>query len=303
LGQIGVKPLLAGLALLLCASAAPHSQPQPQPPVWTIADSDTKITLFATVHALPAGLDWLSPAAAERLQAADALILETVIPEDRTALARTVARLGTSQTLPPLAERLPPETLKALSAAANSLGVPLASFETMHPWLIAISIGEAMLSGLGISSANGVEPALMMRTRAPIQGLETAEEQLGFFAALSLADQHAMLESTLAEQDTAKSDIARLITFWQQGKVDAIAAEFAGEAAATPALREALLAARNRRWADQLKARMAKPGKVFVAVGAAHFGGKDGLLAELAARGFKPVQNPAPKLAFSPTLP
>lgn len=301
MGQIGVKPLLAALALLLCASAAP--QPQPQPPVWTIADSDTEITLFATVHALPAGLDWLSPDAARRLQAADALILETVIPEDRMALARTVARLGTSEALPPLAERLPLKTLKSLSAAANSLGVPLASFETMHPWLIAISIGEAMLSGLGISSANGVEPALMMRTRGPIQGLETAEEQLGFFAALPEEDQHAMLESTLAEQETAQSDIARLITFWQQGKVDAIAAEFAGEAAATPALREALLAARNRRWADQLTARMAQPGSFFVAVGAAHFGGKDGLLAELAARGFEPVQNPAPKLAFSPTLP
>jgi hypothetical protein len=294
-----VKPLLAALALFLCASAAPR----PQPPVWTIADTDTEITLFATVHALPEGLDWLSPDAAQRLQAADTLILETVIPDDRLAFARTLARLGTSTALPPLAERLPPETLAALDAAASSLGVPLVSFETMQPWLIAITIGEATLSSLGISAANGVEPALLARATGRPEGLETAEEQLGLFAALSTADQLAMLDTTLAERDTAKTDIARLITFWQQGEVEAIAAEFAAEASATPALQEALLAGRNRRWAAQLQARMAEPGKVFVAVGAAHFGGKDGLLAELAARGFKPVQKPAPKLAFSAPVP
>lgn len=299
MGQVCVKALLAALALLLCASAAPFSQP----PVWTIADADTEITLFATVHALPQGLDWLSPDAARRLRAADTLILETIIPEDRLAFANTLARLGTSAALPPLAQRLPPETLAALGAAATSIGMPLANFETMQPWLIAITIGEATLSSLGISAANGVEPALLVLTRGRAEGLETAEQQLGLFASLSPADQLAMLDTTLAERETAKADIARLITFWQQGKVEAIAAEFSAEAGATPALREALLAGRNRRWAEQLQARMAKPGKIFVAVGAAHFGGEDGLLAELAARGFKPVQKPAPKLAFLPALP
>lgn len=299
MGQAGVKLLLASLALLLCACAAPFSQP----PVWTIADEDTEITLFATVHALPEGLDWLSPDAARRLQAADVLILETVIPEDRMAFASTLARPGTSPSLPPLAERLPPETFNALSAATESIGIPLANFETMQPWLIAITIGEATLSSLGISSGNGVEPALLARKGGRAEGLETPEQQLGFFAALSTTDQIAMLDSTLAEQATAKADVARLITFWQRGNVEAIAAEFAGEAAATPALREALLAGRNRRWAAQLQARMAKPGRFFVAVGAAHFGGKDGLLAALAARGLKPSQKPASKLAFSAPLP
>lgn len=294
-----MKFFLAVLALLFGLGAAPA----PQPPVWVIADEDTEITLFATVHALPPGLDWLSPEAARRLQSADTLVLETLIPDDRAAFAATLQRLGTSAALPPLAERLPDDLLSRLQASAAALGLPLALFETMHPWLIAVSIGEATLASVGVVSANGVEPALLARSSAPREGLETPEQQLGYFANLSVEDQLAMLESTLEEVAGAREDIDRLIGLWQRGEVDAIAAEFAGEANASPALHEALLAGRNRRWAEQLDARMARPGRIFVAVGAAHFGGEDGLLSELAARGWPAREIAAPALAFSPALP
>lgn len=285
------KPLIAALALLGCASASPPTVAL-QPPVWIIADNDTEITLFATVHALPEAIDWLSPDAARRLAAADTLILETIIPEDRMAFAQMLMRLGTNASLPPLAQRLPPSTLAALTSATDKLGVPLTSFETMQPWLIAITIGEAMLGKIGIASTHGVEPALLARAPAKVEGLETPEQQLGFFASLSQSDQIAMLDTTLSQGATASEDVARLVSLWQSGEVDAIAAEFATEASATPALHEALLAARNRRWAEQLTARMARPGKAFVAVGAAHLGGPDGLLAELKARGLVATRKP-----------
>lgn len=292
MGQISVKPLIIALTLLGCTSATPGPQAvAPQPPVWVIADGDTEITLFATVHALPEGLDWLSPEAARRLAAADTLILETIIPEDRMAFSQMLMQLGTSATLPPLVQRLPPDTLTALRSATEQLGVPISSFEAVQPWLIAITVGEALLGKIGIASTNGVEPALLARAPAKVEGFETPEQQIGFFANLSQADQIAMLDTTLAEAETAKADVTRLISLWQRGEVDAIAEEFAAEASATPALREALLAARNRRWADQLKERMAQPGKVFVAVGAAHFGGPDGLLALLEAHSLAASSN------------
>jgi hypothetical protein len=304
-----VKRWLAGLALLLCIGAGPPpsqkppTKPPTKPPVWVIADEDTEIVLFATVHALPGGVDWLSPEAARRLDAADMLILEALIPNDRTAFVSTLMRLGTSPALLPLAERLPVTTMAKLRTVAASLGLPLAAFETMHPWFIAITIGEATLSSIGISPANGVEPALLARGPKARKGLETPEQQLGYFAGLPQADQLAMLDATLEDQTNAAEDVGHLIALWQRGAIDEIADEYAAEARATPALHEALLAGRNRRWAEQLAARMAQPGKVFVAVGAAHFGGADGLLAEMAARGWPATQNPPRALAFSPALP
>jgi uncharacterized protein len=52
----------------------------------------------------------------------------------------------------------------------------------------------------------------------------------------------------------------------------------------TPELSKVLLADRNARWAEWIEARMAKPGTVFIAVGAGHLAGNDSVKAMLAQR-------------------
>jgi uncharacterized protein YbaP (TraB family) len=56
---------------------------------------------------------------------------------------------------------------------------------------------------------------------------------------------------------------------------------------ADPALRETLLVERNRRWAEQVAAMLKRGERPFVAVGAAHVAGVDGLPEMLAAKGFE----------------
>jgi hypothetical protein len=52
-----------------------------------------------------------------------------------------------------------------------------------------------------------------------------------------------------------------------------------------PRLAAALLHPRNRAWADWIAARLATPGRVFVAVGAGHLAGPHSVQAMLAERG------------------
>ncbi|GGI69261.1 hypothetical protein GCM10007973_02980 [Polymorphobacter multimanifer] len=300
-----IRLLLALLLLLAAPISAQPAVPPParaQPPVWVIRDADTELTLFATVHALPAGVDWFSPEAQRRFDAAGRLIVETKLPDDRFALAPIIEQLGIDANLPPLKERLDAATYATLAKTAAELRIPMPALDRMRPWLVSITLGEAVLTRAGVSAGAGVEVALLARAAKqdkPLVALESAQEQLGFFAGLPEADQKAMLTSTLTDIPEARAEVAAMVALWQKGDMDGIARDFASEAKASPKLHEVLLAGRNRRWAHFLVSEMARPGKSFLAVGAGHFGGPDGLLALLAARGFPaqrlPLPTPPPK--------
>ncbi len=290
--------LLGFVALLLGAPAAAA------PGLWVARDADTEITLFGTIHALPATEKWLDARIATRLDAADSLVLETVIPDDQGAFATLVSRIGMSDQLKPLAARLPAAQAKRLPAAAASLGLPLPMLDRMATWLAAISISEASTAKLGISAQDGVEPALTKRAKLhakPIIGLETPEQQLNYLANLPAADQMAMLVATIDDLPDARTETDALMAAWRAGDIDRIAADFAAEAKASPLLTKTLLTDRNRRWADWIAGLMRRPGQVFVAVGAGHMGGPDGLVAMLRARGLK--VEPVPDLKGSPAAP
>ncbi len=280
------------LALFPAAVAAHVSSPSDssKPPAWVIRDADTEITLFATIHALPAGTDWLAPSVAARLDAADMIVLEALVPEDLRAFGAVIQRLGVNPALPPLAQRIAPQAAARLPAAAAAAGVSTKALDTMQPWLAAVTLSEATLASIGISAENGVEPMLTARARAaakPLVQLETPEQQIGFFASLSQPDQRAMLETTLADIGDAREDVGRLVMLWKQGDVDTIHAQFAREARASRNLMQILLIDRNRRWTDWIANAMKRPGRLFIAVGAGHFGGPQGLLALLNAKGLK----------------
>lgn len=272
-------------ALLALLSATPALA---KPAMWVVRDADTQITLYGTVHALPPGIDWLSPAAAARFDAAGSLVLEAIIPEDRFAIAPIVAQLGIRPGLKPLAARVPAAVAVRIGPAAAQAGVPLMVLDRMKTWLAAVTLDQAALEREGVVTSKGVEPALTERARGenkPVVGLETVEQQLRYFDALPDADQTALLVATLDEAGQAKGEAARLVALWQAGDVDTIARDFGKEARASPTLNRVLLVERNARWTDWIAGVMRQPGKVFVAVGAGHFGGADGLIARLKARG------------------
>ncbi len=281
--------ILGLLALLVALPAAAA------PALYVIRDADTEVTLFGSVHALPKGETWASPRVLDRFDAADTLVLEVVMPEDPLTLAPVVQRLGFRPGGKTLAQRLAPEYAGKLGPAAAGAGVPLAALDQMATWLAAVTLSEATFSAMGLTPADGVEPALTARAKAakkPAIGLETPEQQLGFLAGLPEADQVKMLEATLDDAAAAKQETEKLIAAWRAGDVEAIARDFARETKASPVLQATLLTNRNRRWADWIAGTMKRPGKLFIAVGAGHLGGPEGLVAMLKARGLAVEQLP-----------
>ncbi len=280
-------------AALLFLAAAPVAA---EPAMWRVHDADTEIVLMGSMHALPADTAWLSPRIAARVDAADVLVLEAVLPDDPSVVAGLVSRLGYKPGEPKLAQRVTPKRRDKLTAALRTAAVSVDTLDPMETWLAAIVISDAILAKLGLTAKNGVEAVLTARVRAadkPVTPLETLEQQFGYFDSLPEPDQRAMLDATIDDVTTARADTDRLVRAWSSGNTTAIAEEFRRDAfASTPIVIRVLLRERNARWADWIKARLRQPGKVFIAVGAAHLAGPESVQAMLAARGVQAERLP-----------
>ena len=78
-------------------SPPPRDQPPAvaRPALWKLADADTTIYLFGTIHVLPAGYVWENGPVRDAIAGADELVLETVIGPDPAALSALLLRMGT----------------------------------------------------------------------------------------------------------------------------------------------------------------------------------------------------------------
>ena len=276
-------------ALLLLAAAPPI--PAAHPALWKIADADTTIYLFGTIHLLPAGTVWRDPALDAAVARADTLVVETVLDEEPGRVARILQTMGRAPGLPPLAERVPPGKRPALLALVKEAGLPLDILNGMKTWAAAVVLANAALQRIDLGPQSpGVEPQLeaaFRRSGRPVEGLETPEAQLGFFDRLPAASQRTFLVSALDSPAKTKREFLETIAAWRRGDVAAIEKSFREDPEFTPALRDLLIRQRDRNWAEWIVARLRRPGTTFVAVGAGHLAGEASVQRMLTARGLK----------------
>lgn len=279
------------LAPLLLLAAAP-AQPQAHPALWKLADADTTIWLFGSIHILPAGTNWMDPKIKAAIDGAQSLTIETVLDQDPGKVATILTTTGTAKGLPPLAQRVPADKRAQLAALINASGYPASLLDGMKSWAAAILLTGAALQQIGVDAADspGVEPQLTALFRSagkPVEGLETPEQQLGFFDRLPESAQRTFLVATLDSPEKARTEFRGMIEAWSRGDPAAIQRAFDKDPEFTPALRDLLIRQRDRNWAEALARRLDQPGTVFVAVGAGHLVGPDSVQAMLAKKGLK----------------
>lgn len=289
-----MKTALTSLALMLalpaCAQSKPAQAPNDaDPALWVVKDADTTIYLFGTIHVLKPGLTWFDEAVKTAFDKSDQLVLEMVEP-DKATMQQIVLKNGFSPTGPTLTEQLPADKRGAYLKAIADLGAPPQAFDRMKPWLAAVTLSIAPLQKQGYDPANGPEKVLTEAARSegkPVEGLETAEQQIGYFNGLSPKAQIEFLTSTVDELPKAGEEMAKMVDEWAHGDPDALARDMNESLKDSPEVAKTLLTDRNGRWASWIKQRLAKPGTIFMAVGAGHLAGDDSVQAQLAKQEIK----------------
>lgn len=261
--------------------------------LWELRDGagGLRAWLYGTIHVCDVACFPLPAPVRGALAQADSLALELDL-EDPAVMRR----LGEAAMLPvgmQLDTQLPAALRPRLVLASTRMGLPPEMVQRLQPWMASTLLTIRVAEMVGFRTDQGVDLWLARQARTqgkPLWALETVERQIEAMAGGGDAAQVASLTEVieLIESGEARAYFQRMLDAWRRGDVaalDVLLREEMSSAAMAP-LFEEMLDRRNREMADTLLRRLEGGGRPFVAVGAGHFGGPAGLLAELTRRGY-----------------
>ena len=284
-------------------AAAPARPPLPgadrdaDPALWVVRDADTTIYLFGTIHLLD-GRTWFNDEVRTAFNASGELVLEAKLPDNPAELQGMIMQYAVDQQGRTISSRLTPAQNAQLNRALAQIGVPERALDRLEPWFVTLTLTAVLAQQLGITADNGPETVLTRAAQArsmPIAELEGMEAQIRIFDRMPDSLQVTQLTQTLDEFGTVGEKLGPMLTAWSTGDAERLAALTNEEAEQGPearALHRIIFTDRNAAWAAWIQQRLARPGVVFIAVGAGHLTGGDSVQAALNARGIRSARVP-----------
>ncbi|GAD49611.1 hypothetical protein NT2_06_00500 [Caenibius tardaugens NBRC 16725] len=281
---MNLRSVLALAAMLLISACSKPPEPA-TPAFWEVTAPDgQQAWLFGTIHALPENVEWRSPAIEAALAQSDTLLLEIRQLDDRAAMQAIFTRLAETPGQATLSSKVTAANRPALVQLLQQAGISENQFARVETWAAALTLAQAARKA---DNDAGVDRTLItMAGSKPVAELEGTEAQLRLFDTLPEKEQRDLLNAIVAEAADARNEERIVEGYWRRGDIDAIAAETHRGMMADPELRAALLVDRNRAWSDRIAHMIKGHQHPFVAVGAAHMAGPEGLPALLAGKGF-----------------
>ena len=284
-----LRALVGAAALLLwCAGACADDG---QHVFWEISGRHNTVYLMGSVHVLHVddhALPDISNAAYDDAEVlVEELDLYAAVGDILGGDAMTLQFLPQGQTL---AGVLGPELNAKLLAAAKPLGLDTDFLARMQPWYVATMISALRLTRAGYSPEDGVDYQFAERAHRdnkPIIGLETAAEQLGFFAGMSMAEQRRFLAATLDDAE-GPEELRQITTAWRQGDLNVLEDLLKEGMDEAPELFQKIIVERNRNWIPSIEEMLADEDQDYLVVtGALHMIGPQGLVQMLRDKGYR----------------
>ncbi len=241
--------------------------------------------LFGTIHSSDPRVTQLTPPLTHVFDASSSYSMELIFSGAGFIDMAESMYLPDGQTLESVIGK---DLYRQVRTTLSSLGMATDDLNHKKPWAVILGLGAP-------HRGEGLFLDLMLQLRATLQrkptfGLESMDEQIAVFNGMSMPDQIALLKEALRTRNDAKRDMPELMQAYLHhdlARLYAISQRI--QARSGPSygeLMDRMLVQRNRRMLNRMKPRL-KEGNAFIAVGALHLAGPDGLLALLRADGYR----------------
>ncbi|RJT39787.1 polysaccharide biosynthesis protein GumN [Mesorhizobium waimense] len=268
--------------------------------LWKLEKAGEKPSwLFGTMHMTDPRVTTLPPTAQTAYDAADTIIIETTEVLDKQKMMAAMLKepdlmMFTDNTT--LSSLLSPDDNAVVNKALDARGIPPGSVSKMKPWLLSAMVALPVCE---VARQAGGTPVLDVKlaqdakaSGKSVEGLETVADQLRAMASLPLAFHMKGLVDTLRLGDKINDVNETMIVLYLNGDTGmfwplfrAILPGDGDDAAGYAAFDQTMITSRNKVMADHAGPILAR-GNAFMAVGAMHLPGAQGLVEDFRKAGY-----------------
>ena len=242
--------------------------------------------LFGTIHMIPKDSFFMPEGVKEKLESTKRLVLE--IPLDMNPMTMIAAAQGMIMPEGKSLQSLytEEEYTHITSFLNDSMNFPLPPFliERVKPLFISQIIATNYCDGTNQESYELYFKEIYDHADKPISGLETAAQQMEYLNEMSLEDQAQSLLMAIENPEEACKQSGELVTIYRKQDLNKLL-EMMGESEEVNDALDKLLDERNKNWIPKIEEMIAKES-IFIAVGAGHLPGKNGVIELLRRQGY-----------------
>ena len=241
--------------------------------------------LFGTIHSEDPEVLQLPQPVQQAIDRCNTVVLEMLLDAEAMMYSSTAMLMMDGRMLSDIIGK---PLFRQTASAIRSRGIQELVLERMKPWAAAVILSMP-------ASETGLVLDMMLYQSAleqgkSVHGLETIEEQLNVFEALSEKDQVLLLQDAVENFPELDALHAELLEAYKQRDLAGLmalgeAAMQAGDQQLADEFQQHLVVDRNHRMLDRMQVYL-RQGEVFIAVGALHLPGEEGLLKLLEQQGF-----------------
>lgn len=241
--------------------------------------------LFGTIHSEDPAVVELPATVKQAFDASNSVVLEMLLDTDTMRYSSTAMLMLDGRSL---SDMIGMPLYKKVSAAIASRGIPELVLNRMKPWAAAVTLSTPALETGQILDLVLYQDALQQDKA--VYGLETVREQLDLFDSMSESDQVTLLRDAVDKFPELDALHAELLEVYKQRDLEGLLAinETSMQAEDQRLAKEfqrRVIDDRNHRMAERMQPYL-RQGKAFVAVGALHLPGEQGLLNLLEQQGY-----------------